>query len=479
MARPEYAARCAQVEADDAESGGAGEWLPVLVDTPLALPTIPCQLQISEPHYRLMLRRCIEAGPRRFGMCLPRRDGGGAAECGTALRMQRYEQLADGCANVGCVGGGRFRILERQQRDGYLLARVEWLDEEERWFGEQLEAWHRRIANDRSPLELEPEPELPQSPQSAPISLPEERDESESDSDFDAMERYYGSPYRPSDVPLDRWTCPRCTRVSESVMPHVAECWAVYGCSLGCTGAQTLAVTRAVAEAEGGVLRQARAAQVLAWSTEIREAMLRMHPTRVAGEAAGCPPADDPVRVLYTLLSATPESIMNEQEKYLCVFGTGSLYDRMRNVKIRHRSLRYFGPQFVTGDSLSQFVTAQQRRGGCRLCGLFDDIAAHVITAERASGVPHACRSCHSMIEHRERASRREARRVANAARMSSPAVTLEDNGMVQTHGLVGPRLAAPPSDAGRSVAATTCVVATTGLVLVVTLLRSWAAFRA
>lgn len=35
----------------------------------MAYPGMPCPLHIFEPRYRLMMRRCIETGTRKFGMC--------------------------------------------------------------------------------------------------------------------------------------------------------------------------------------------------------------------------------------------------------------------------------------------------------------------------------------------------------------------------------------------------------------------------
>ncbi len=44
------------------------EEIPVFVCT-MGFPRIPCPLHVFEPRYRLMIRRCIETGTRRFGMC--------------------------------------------------------------------------------------------------------------------------------------------------------------------------------------------------------------------------------------------------------------------------------------------------------------------------------------------------------------------------------------------------------------------------
>lgn len=43
--------------------------IPIFVCT-VAYPGMPCPLHIFEPRYRLMMRRCVETGTRKFGMCI-------------------------------------------------------------------------------------------------------------------------------------------------------------------------------------------------------------------------------------------------------------------------------------------------------------------------------------------------------------------------------------------------------------------------
>lgn len=42
--------------------------IPIFVCT-VAYPGMPCPLHVFEPRYRLMMRRCVETGTRKFGMC--------------------------------------------------------------------------------------------------------------------------------------------------------------------------------------------------------------------------------------------------------------------------------------------------------------------------------------------------------------------------------------------------------------------------
>lgn len=42
--------------------------IPIFVCT-VAYPGVACPLHIFEPRYRLMMRRCMETGTKKFGMC--------------------------------------------------------------------------------------------------------------------------------------------------------------------------------------------------------------------------------------------------------------------------------------------------------------------------------------------------------------------------------------------------------------------------
>lgn len=43
--------------------------IPIFICT-MAFPGVSCPLHIFEPRYRLMIRQCMEAGTRQFGMCI-------------------------------------------------------------------------------------------------------------------------------------------------------------------------------------------------------------------------------------------------------------------------------------------------------------------------------------------------------------------------------------------------------------------------
>nr|CAD7399651.1 unnamed protein product [Timema cristinae] len=103
--------------------------IPVFVCT-TAFPGVPCPLFVYEPRYRVMVRRCVEAGTTQFGIaaCLNKEGGPKRyAEFGTMLEIRDWVLLSDGCSILTTVGARRFRALARGERDGYDTAQVEFL----------------------------------------------------------------------------------------------------------------------------------------------------------------------------------------------------------------------------------------------------------------------------------------------------------------------------------------------------------------
>ncbi|KAG7517917.1 LON peptidase N-terminal domain and RING finger protein 1-like [Solea senegalensis] len=114
-------------EAEMAELSNLNKDIPIFVCT-VAYPGIPCPLHIFEPRYRLMMRRCMETGTKKFGMC-SYEPGKGFADYGCILEIHTLELLPDGRSFVDTVGGSRFRVLKRGQRDGYHTADIEYLED--------------------------------------------------------------------------------------------------------------------------------------------------------------------------------------------------------------------------------------------------------------------------------------------------------------------------------------------------------------
>ncbi|KAF5363540.1 hypothetical protein D9756_000367 [Leucocoprinus leucothites] len=106
------------------------------LDTPifvcqLSFPGMPTLLHFFEPRYRLMLRRCLESPNPRFGMIMAPKPGAGTPqiEYGTMLEIRNVQMLSDGRSMVETWGSFRFRILERGTLDGYMVGRIERIDD--------------------------------------------------------------------------------------------------------------------------------------------------------------------------------------------------------------------------------------------------------------------------------------------------------------------------------------------------------------
>ncbi|RXN07373.1 LON peptidase N-terminal domain and RING finger 1-like protein [Labeo rohita] len=138
---PQQLAERKQVhEAEMAELSNLTKDIPIFVCT-VAYPGIPCPLHIFEPRYRLMMRRCMETGTKKFGMC-SYEHGKGFADYGCMLDILDLELLPDGRSYVDTLGGSRFRVLRRGQRDGYHTADIEYL-EDHKVEGAELELLQR------------------------------------------------------------------------------------------------------------------------------------------------------------------------------------------------------------------------------------------------------------------------------------------------------------------------------------------------
>ncbi|RXM96613.1 LON peptidase N-terminal domain and RING finger protein 3 [Acipenser ruthenus] len=102
--------------------------IPIFVCT-MAYPGVPCPLHVFEPRYRLMMRRCMETGTKKFGMCTYE-HGKGFADYGCMLEILGLDVLPDGRSYVDCIGRSRFRVLKRSHRDGYHTADIEYLEDQ-------------------------------------------------------------------------------------------------------------------------------------------------------------------------------------------------------------------------------------------------------------------------------------------------------------------------------------------------------------
>lgn len=135
----------AAFQEESAAAGGKN--LPLFVCT-LAYPTMPMFLHVFEPRYRLMIRRAIERGDRKFGMMMYNRRGDpqgdlGATQFlqyGTLLHIIRVEILPDGRSLIETRGVSKFRVKDWGMLDGYIVGDVERIDDISLAAEEQLEA---------------------------------------------------------------------------------------------------------------------------------------------------------------------------------------------------------------------------------------------------------------------------------------------------------------------------------------------------
>lgn len=103
--------------------------IPVFICT-TAFPFVPCPLFAYESRYRLMIRRAIESGERQFGIVEPHNSRQRYSDFGTMLEIRDCVLLNDGCSILSTVGCRRFRVVGRNDKDGYDTAKIEYIIDE-------------------------------------------------------------------------------------------------------------------------------------------------------------------------------------------------------------------------------------------------------------------------------------------------------------------------------------------------------------
>jgi len=100
----------------------------------LCLPFQDSPVHVFEPRYRLLMRRALQSKQRSFGMTahLP---NGEWLPVGTTVYIRKMQMLPDGRSFVDCVGENRrWRRVSSSMRDGYHVAKVEWIVDEDAHF---------------------------------------------------------------------------------------------------------------------------------------------------------------------------------------------------------------------------------------------------------------------------------------------------------------------------------------------------------
>ena len=107
--------------------------LPLFPLNTVLFPNASLPLQIFEERYKLMLRECMESD-NRFGVALIREgpEVGGPAtphEIGTVAHITQVNRIDGDRFFVSAVGVQRFRVLTLTQREPFVTAEVEILEE--------------------------------------------------------------------------------------------------------------------------------------------------------------------------------------------------------------------------------------------------------------------------------------------------------------------------------------------------------------
>lgn len=130
----DLAVRILMIQQD--ESLNDDSWVALFTCAP-AFPSMPTFLHIFEPRYRLMIRRCIENGSRKFGMMMYNgrgvtQEGLGRSQYmayGTMLHIASLQVFNDGRSLIETQGLYRFKVLEGAMLDGYNIGRVQRIDD--------------------------------------------------------------------------------------------------------------------------------------------------------------------------------------------------------------------------------------------------------------------------------------------------------------------------------------------------------------
>jgi Lon protease-like protein len=115
---------------------GEDKDLPLFVCT-LSFPSMPTFLHVFEPRYRLMIRRALEDGGRKFGMVTynyvdePPETVGRTQfmQYGTILSINGFDLLPDGRSLLRAVGVSKFKVVDSGVLDGYYIAKTERVDD--------------------------------------------------------------------------------------------------------------------------------------------------------------------------------------------------------------------------------------------------------------------------------------------------------------------------------------------------------------
>ena len=99
------------------------------------VPGLVLPLHIFEPRYRQLLRDVLASTDREFGLVAHTGlvDADGQARwftVGTSARVSEVDALPDGRSDITTIGHRRFRVNRTLSSEPYIVAEVQWLDED-------------------------------------------------------------------------------------------------------------------------------------------------------------------------------------------------------------------------------------------------------------------------------------------------------------------------------------------------------------
>ena len=148
---PDLLAARAEAAAQEEGTMSGEQNVPFFVCT-LAYPAMPTFLRVFEPRYRLMTRRVVESGDRKFGMLMHNSRAEAQGELGptqfmqygTMLHIHTIQMMDDGCSILETRGVSRFKVQRWGMLDGYIIGNIERIDDISLAEEERIEAEETR-----------------------------------------------------------------------------------------------------------------------------------------------------------------------------------------------------------------------------------------------------------------------------------------------------------------------------------------------
>ena len=158
---PDLVAQRAEAAAQE-EIGILGDQDVALFVCTLAYPSMPTFLHVFEPRYRLLIRRAIENGDRKFGMMMYNRTSTPQGDLGpthfmmygTLLHIVSMQMMPDGRSLIETIGVSRFKVKSWKMLDGYIVGNIDRIDDVSLAEEERLEAIETSAAP-ASPTDLQ------------------------------------------------------------------------------------------------------------------------------------------------------------------------------------------------------------------------------------------------------------------------------------------------------------------------------------